>query len=216
MRILVACEFSGIVRDAFIARGHDAWSCDLLETERPGPHYQCDVLTILDRGWDMMCAFPDCTFLCSSGIHWNNRGRGWEGTYAALKFVQTLMDAPIEKIQLENPVGVINTRIRKPDQIIQPYNFGEDASKQTCLWLKNLPKLEPTRYVSPRLVKLPNGKVMKRWANQTDSGQNKLGPKEDRWKDRARTYPGIAYAMAAQWSELLLPQSELRLVRDIA
>lgn len=140
MRVLVACEFSGIVRDAFIAAGHDAVSCDLLPTERPGPHHQGDVLPLLSQGWDMMIAHPPCTYLCSSGLHWNTR-RPERAilTEEALLFVRTLLDAPIPRIALENPVGCISTRIRKPEQIIQPWMFGEDASKGTCLWLKGLP-----------------------------------------------------------------------------
>ena len=151
MRVLVACEFSGIVRDAFIARGHDAWSCDLLPTDRPGPHLQCDVLTVLDRLWDLIIAFPPCTYLCSSGLHWNKRvaGRALQ-TENAIMFVSALLAAPCKRIALENPIGCISSRIRKPDQIIQPWQFGEDASKQTCLWLKNLPLLQPTKIVPPR------------------------------------------------------------------
>lgn len=148
MRILIACEFSGTVRDAFIARGHDAVSCDLLPTESPGPHIQCDVLSVLDDGWDMMIAHPPCTYLSVSGLHWNKRGvmvggrHRAELTEDALDFVRALMDAPIPKIALENPVSCISTRIRKPDQKIHPWMFGHDASKTTCLWLKGLPKLD--------------------------------------------------------------------------
>lgn len=197
MKVLIACEFSGTVRDAFLAAGHQALSCDLLPSEKPGPHYQGDVLDILDQGWDLMVTHPPCTFVCSSGLHWNERGRGWEKTEAALEFVRRLLDAQIEKIALENPVGCISSRIKKPDQIIHPHQFGHDASKQTCLWLKNLPLLVPTENVPPRIV---NGK--RRWANQTDGGQNKLPPTADRWAIRSRTYPGIAAAMAAQWGSL--------------
>ena len=196
MRVLVACEFSGIVRDAFAARGHDAWSCDLLPTERPGNHIQGDVLQLLaEHSFDMMIAFPPCTYLCSSGLHWNTRRPEREHqTTDALVFVHTLLTAPVHRIALENPVGRISTAIRKPDQKIQPYHFGEDASKLTCLWLHSLPPLRPTRDVLPRIV---HGRP--RWANQTDSGQNKLGPSERRSADRSRTYPGIANAMAEQW-----------------
>lgn len=196
MKILVACEYSGRVRDSFIRGGHVAMSCDLHPTEVDGPHYQGDVREIINDGWDMMVCFPDCTYLCSSGLHWNKRvdGRA-QKTEEALEFVNFLLNAPIEKIALENPIGCISSRIRKPDQIIQPYNFGEDASKQTCLWLKNLNKLQPTITFPPRITK--DGK--KRWSNQTDSGQNVLGPSEDRWKERSRTYHGIANAMADQW-----------------
>jgi hypothetical protein len=198
MKILIACEYSGRVRDAFRKLGHDAVSCDLLPTEVEGPHLQCDVLTILEDGWDMMIAFPDCTYLCSSGLHWNKRRPDRAAkTEEAVKFFLKLWDAPIDKIAIENPIGCMSTRLRKPDQIIQPYQYGEDASKSTCLWLKNLPVLTPTKYIEPRIV---GGK--KRWANQTDSGQNKLAPSEDRWKERARTYIGIAEAMADRWTKV--------------
>lgn len=196
MRVLVACEYSGRVRDAFLARGHDAISCDLLPTDVPGPHHQGDVLELIRREkFDLMVAHPPCTYLCSSGLHWNGRvpGRA-EKTEEALEFVRALLSCDIPKIALENPAGCIGTRIRKSDQIIQPWQFGADASKSTCLWLKGLPKLVPTSIIEPRIV---NGK--KRWANQTDSGQNRLPPSEDRWKIRSETYVGIAEAMAAQW-----------------
>jgi hypothetical protein len=195
MKVLVACEYSGTVRDAFRARGHDALSCDLLPTDAPGPHYQGDVRDILDDGWDLMIAHPPCTYLCSSGLHWNKRvpGRA-QMTEDALDFVRLLLDAPIPRIALENPIGCIGTRIRKANQTIQPWQFGHDASKATCLWLKNLPLLTPTAIVEPRIA---NGK--KRWANQTDSGQNRLPPSDDRWKIRSETYVGIAEAMADQW-----------------
>lgn len=196
MRVLVACEYSGVVRDAFLRAGHYAASCDLLPSESPlGDHYQCSVLDILDHDWDLMIAHPPCTYLSVSGMHWTRRGlRDPQLTEDALAFVQTLMDASIERIAIENPVSVISSRIRKPDQIIAPYQFGHDASKKTCLWLKNLPLLQPTQMVEPRIV---NGR--KRWGNQTDSGQNKLPPSKDRWKIRSATYTGIADAMAAQW-----------------
>lgn len=196
MKVLVACEYSGRVRDAFLARGHDAISCDLLPTDSPGPHYQGDVLELIRREkFDLMVAHPPCTYLCSSGLHWNGRipGRA-EKTEEALEFVRALLFCDIPRIALENPTGCIGTRIRKSDQTIQPWQFGADASKATCLWLKGLPKLVPTSLVEPRLV---NGK--KRWGNQTDSGQNRLGPSDDRWKIRSETYIGIAEAMAAQW-----------------
>lgn len=196
MNVLIACEFSGVVRDAFRSCGHDAWSCDIIPAEDNSPyHLQCDVLTVLDNGWDLMIAHPPCTYLCSSGLHWNGRVAGRaEKTEDALRFVRALMDAPIERIAIENPVGCIGTRIRKADQTIQPYQFGHDASKATCLWLKNLPLLKPTKRIAGRIV---DGKA--RWGNQADSGQNKLGPSEDRWKLRAQTYKGIAEAMAEQW-----------------
>lgn len=198
MKILIACEYSGRVREAFRKKGHDALSCDLLPTDQPGPHWQGDVRRILDCGWDMMIGFPDCTYLCVSGIHWNNRGRGWEKTEEAVEFFRLLHDYDIEKIVLENPVGIISSRIRKPDQIIQPYNFGEDASKKTCLWLKGVPPLSPTKVIAPRIVTY-KGKEVKRWTNQCDSNQNKLGPSDNRWKERSLTYQGIADAMADQW-----------------
>ena len=195
-RILVACEFSGIVRDAFKERGWDAWSCDLLPTEQPGQHIQGDVVQVLADGWDMMIAHPPCTYLCASGLHWNKRRPGRaEQTEEALEFVRRLLDAPIARIAVENPIGCIATRIRPADQIIQPWQFGHNASKATCLWLKGLPDLRATRLIEPRIV---GGK--RRWANQTDSGQNKLGPSADRWALRSLTYPGIARAMADQWT----------------
>lgn len=198
MRVLVACEFSGTVRRAFRKRGHDAWSCDLIPSDDGSEfHLTDDVRGYLTPDWDLLVAFPPCTYLCGSGLHWNKRRpERAELTEDALKFVRTLLDAPIPKICLENPVGIISSKIRKPDQIIQPYEFGHDASKKTCLWLANLPKLRGTRYVEPTL--LANGKKV--WGNQTPSGQNKLGPSKDRWKLRSLTYEGIAEAMADQWS----------------
>ena len=196
MRILIACEYSGTVRDAFAAKGHYALSCDLLPTDAPGLHYQGDVFDIINDGWDMMIAHPPCTYLSVSGMHWTARGlRDPQLTEDALDFVTRLMAASIPRIAIENPISVISSRIRKPDQIINPWQFGHDASKRTCLWLKNLPLLTPTDIVEPRIV---NGK--KRWANQTDSGQNRLPPSDDRWKIRSETYTGIAQAMADQWN----------------
>lgn len=218
--MLVACEYSGTVRDAFIARGHDALSCDLLDTDVDGPHYKGDVRDIIGDGWDLMIAHPPCTYLCSSGLHWNKRvpGRAAQ-TEEALEFVRLLLDAPIPRIALENPIGCIGTRIRKSDQTIQPWQFGHDASKKTCLWLKNLPLLVATQVVFPRFVCCGQtltesvgkygcvnceGKKKPKavWGNQTASGQNKLGPSDDRWKIRSETYSGIAQAMAAQWGTL--------------
>ncbi len=218
MRVLIACESSGAVRDAFRARGHFAMSCDLLPSEQPGPHHQGDVRELLGQEWDLLIAHPPCTYLSVSGMHWTTRGlRDPKLTEDALDFVRLFMDAPIERIAIENPVSVISSRIRKPDQIIQPYQFGHDASKKTCLWLKNLPALCPTEMIEPRMVccgvTLPDGvgkhgcpdccgekAARPRWGNQTDSGQNKLPPSKDRWKLRSKTYEGIADAMAAQWS----------------
>jgi hypothetical protein len=217
MRVLVACEYSGTVRDAFRARGHDAMSCDLLPTDVPGPHYQGDVQEILRDGWDLMIAHPPCTYLSVSGMHWTRRGlRDPQLTEDALAFVRLLMDAPIQRIAIENPVSIISSRIRKPEQIVQPWMFGHDASKKTCLWLKGLPPLRPTQIVEPRLVcygrEVPAGtgaygcpnccgdkRARERWGNQTDSGQNRLSPSPDRWKIRSATYAGIAAAMADQW-----------------
>tara|TARA_R100001015_G_scaffold7374_1_gene2862 strand:+ start:381 stop:995 length:615 start_codon:yes stop_codon:yes gene_type:complete len=198
MKVLVACEFSGRVREAFRKFGHDAWSCDLLPSDDKSKHHITgDVEQILNDGWDLMLAFPPCTYLCSSGLHWNKRVEGREKkTEEALEFVRLLLNAPVNKIAVENPVGRIGTAIRKADQSIHPYMFGDDASKRTCLWLKNLPLLKPTDYIEPRMI---NGKA--RWSNQTDSGQNKLPPSKDRWKKRSETYQGIADAMALQWGE---------------
>lgn len=196
MKILIACEYSGTVRDAFRAAGHNAVSCDLLPTDVPGPHYQGDVFDIICDGWDMMVCHPPCTYLCSSGLHWNTkRPERAKKTEDAIEFAKALFNAPIKHIALENPIGCLSTHLGKPDQIVQPYEYGHDASKSTCLWLKNLPLLRSTEYIAPRYVDgLP------RWGNQTDSGQNNLPPTEDRWKIRSETYSGIAQAMASQWS----------------
>lgn len=206
MRILIACEYSGASRRAFEALGHDVISADFEPAEDCAEnHHQGDVFDLIGKlHFDLMLAHPPCTYLSVSGLHWNKRGILVDGrpraelTEEALAFVQRLMAADIQRIAIENPVSCISSRIRKPDQIIQPWQFGDDASKATCLWLKNLPKLEPTKMVCGRDV---DGK--KRWANQTDSGQNKLAPSETRWKDRSRTYPGIAAAWAAQWGGLV-------------
>jgi len=258
MRVLVACEYSGTVRDAFIRAGHYAESCDLLPSESSfGPHWQGDVRDMLVADdWDLMIAHPPCTYLSVSGMHWTTRGlRDPKLTEEALSFVKMLMDAPIDRICIENPISVISSRIRKPDQIIQPWWFGDDASKKTCLWLKGLPKLELNinQVVSPRgwskvmsaadMLECedcgepycpecdthyadcecigptedevtfkdvdgvlfgtrlsPPPKMV--WANQTPSGQNKLGPSPDRWKLRSATYQGIANAMAEQWGKV--------------
>lgn len=195
-RVLVACEFSGLVRDAFIRHGHDALSCDLRPSERPGPHHTGNVLDILDDGWDLLIAFPPCTYLAASGLHWNKRRKERRPlTEKALGFVHALMTAPIPHIAIENPVGCISTRIREPDQVIQPWQFGHNASKQTCLWLKGLPRLRPTNV-------LAGGRGVRR-ANQTIGRQNALWPSETRQKERSRTYRGIAVAMAEQWGPIL-------------
>lgn len=198
MRVLVGCESSGTVRDAFIRAGHDAVSCDLLPTEAPGPHIQGDLLDVIARErFDLGIFHPPCTYLCSSGLHWNKRRPERPAlTEQALGFVRALMASSIPAWAIENPIGCISDRIRPPDQIIQPWQFGDDASKSTCLWLKNLNPLEPTQLCPPRMV----GRRA-RWGNQTDSGQNKLPPSAERWKLRSKTYPGIAAAMAAQWPQ---------------
>ncbi len=182
MRVLIACEFSGIVRDAFIAKGHDAISCDLLPSERPGPHYQGDVFDIINDGFNLMIAHPPCTHLAVSGArHFAEKIKSGV-QQEALEFVRLLMDSAIPKICIENPVSIISTRIRKPDQIIHPWQFGYGETKKTCLWLKNLPLIIPTKIVDGR-----------------ESRIHKMPPSADRWKNRSRTYQGIANAMAAQW-----------------
>jgi len=196
MKILVGCEFSGTVRDCFLALGHDAVSCDILPTEARGPHIQGDVVDVLyGSDWDMAILHPPCTYLASSGLHWNKRQpERAEKTERALEFITMLWNAPVPRMCIENPVGCINTRLSfmpKP-QYVQPYEYGEDASKKTGLWLRGLPNLQPTEYIEPRIV---NGKS--RWSNQSDSGQSKLGGGSGH--ERSKTYFGIAAAMAEQW-----------------
>jgi hypothetical protein len=233
MKVLIACEYSGIVRDAFSILGHDAWSCDLLPTEKPGQHYQGDVRDILSDGWDLMIAHPDCTYLTCSAewaykdapYHQKLKPETLTGADRraaredALEFVRLLLRADIKRIAVENPKGAISRAIRKPDQYINPHEFGHDASKLTGLWLKGLPTLKPTKFVMPRMVccgatvhnfdkhgcpDCCGDKVARpRWSNQTNSGQNNLSPGVDRWRDRARTYQGIADAMSEQWGKLL-------------
>ena len=194
MKVLIACEYSGIVRDAFAAKGHDAWSCDILPTESPGNHFQGDVLEHLDKGWDIMIAHPPCTHLAVSGARWFTEGKKpWSLQEDALDFVRKLLNAPIDKIALENPVSVISTKIKKPNQIIQPFEYGHDVTKRTCLWLKNLPNLKPTKIVKPDIV-LVNGKKMSRMHYESF----KL-PSKERSKVRSKFYTGIAEAMADQW-----------------
>jgi hypothetical protein len=202
MRVLVACEFSGRVRDAFLRRGHDAWSCDMLPSETPGPHYRGDARDLFggvpsrsrfERGepplpWDLMIAHPPCTHLAVSGARWFKEKR--EEQEAALRFVQLLMDAPIARIAIENPVSIISSRIRRPEQIIQPWMFGHGETKTTCLWLKNLPRLQPTDIVQGRVNRV-----------------HREPPSPDRWKNRSRTYLGIAEAMAEQWGAILKAES---------
>lgn len=194
MRVLVACEFSGVVRDAFRARGYDAVSCDILPSEREGPHIQGDVLAVLNDGWDMMIAHPPCTHLAVSGARYFAEKRADGRQQKALAFVRALLAAPIPRIALENPVSIICSEIRKPDQIIQPWMFGHAESKATCLWLTGLPTL-----VATQIIQKP---ASGRWENTTPSGQNRLGPSPDRAKIRSRTYQGIADAMAQQWGNL--------------
>jgi site-specific DNA-cytosine methylase len=194
VRVLVACEFSGIVRDAFQARGHDAWSCDFLDTERDGKHLIGDVTRLLSRkGWDLLIAHPPCTHLAVSGAAWFARKKESGVQAEALEFVRRLLDAPIARIALENPVSVISTAIRKPDQIIQPWMFGHPEQKATCLWLKNLPPLQPTNDVREHMMTLPK-KLRER--------KHYTSPGPDRWKIRSRTLQGIADAMADQWGSL--------------
>jgi site-specific DNA-cytosine methylase len=183
MRVLVACEFSGIVRDAFASLGHDAWSCDLLPTERPVNHYQRDVLEVIPMGWDIMIGHPPCTHLAVSGARWFREKH--DEQRLALNFVWVLMHAPIKHICIENPISIISTRIRKPDQIIQPWMFGHGETKATCLWLKNLPLLKPTQIVNGR-----------------NHAIHRMPPGPNRWKERSRTFTGIAKAMAEQWGKL--------------
>ena len=185
MRVLIACEYSGTVRDAFRARGHDAKSCELLPTDQPGPHYQGDVFDIINDGWDLMIAHPPCTHLAVSGARHFAAKQASGVQQEALEFVRRLLDAPIPRIALENPISIISSRIRKPDQIIQPWQFGHGETKATCLWLKNLPKLTPTNIVEGREARI-----------------HRLPPSADRWKIRSKTYQGIADAMAEQWGNL--------------
>ena len=180
MKVLVACEFSGIVREAFKVKGHDAISCDLLPSEIPGNHYKGDVRDIIDDGFDLMIAHPPCTHLAVSGARWFKDKKVEQKE--ALDFVRFLMDSNIPKIAIENPISIISSHIRKPDQIIQPWQFGHGETKATCIWLKNLPLLQPTNIVDGRKDRI-----------------HKLPPSENRWKERSRTYEGIAKAMAEQW-----------------
>lgn len=199
MKLLVACEFSQRVTKEFRKRGHDAFSCDLLPTDGdPKFHIQDDVLKHLNDGWDMLIAHPTCTFICNSGVSWLHKDRSrWDSLDAATDFFNKLKDSNIPKICVENPIPhkYAVEKIGKYTQLVQPWMFGEDASKATCLWLKGLPKLVPTDIIKK-----------KRYANQTPSGQNNLGPSENRWKLRSITYQGIASAMAAQWGSTGIAQ----------
>ena len=186
MRVLVACEYSGRVREAFRLRGHDAWSCDLFEPSEDGSPWHMAgnaALIAYEGGWDMMIAHPPCTHLAVSGSRWFKHKVAEQA--AALEFVRVLMMAPIDRVAIENPISVISTRIRKPDQIVQPWQFGHGETKATCLWLRGLPKLVPTDIVEGREAKV-----------------HRMSPSNTRWKDRSRTYPGIAKAMADQWGQL--------------
>jgi hypothetical protein len=185
MKVLIACEYSGRVRDAFIAKGHNAWSCDLFTTDKPGPHYQGDVCDILDQGWDLMIAHPPCTHLAVSGARHFAAKKASGVQDEALDFVRLLLNANIPKIALENPISIISSKIRKPDQIIQPWQFGHGETKATCLWLKGLPLLQPTNIVDGRSDRI-----------------HKMPPSPDRWKLRSTTYQGIADAMADQWGQM--------------
>ena len=190
MKVLIACEYSGTVRDAFTRLGHDATSCDLLPTEKPGKHYQGDVFDIINDGWDLMIAHPPCTHLAVSGSRWFHLKEKEQAQ--ALDFVRQLLNAPIPKIAIENPVSIISSKIRKPDQIIQPWMFGHGETKATCLWLKGLPPLRPTNIVE--------GREQRIW---------KMPPSPDRWRERSRTFTGIAEAMANQWTQPFGVQLEL-------
>lgn len=185
MKVLVACEYSGTVRDAFRERGHDAWSCDLLPTDVPGPHYQGDVLEILALGWDLMIAHPPCTHLAVSGARHFAAKRADGRQQGAIEFFMALANAPVKRKAIENPVCIMSSEWRKPDQVIQPWMFGHGETKATCLWLENLPLLKPTDVVGGREARI-----------------HRLPPTADRWKIRSTTYRGIARAMADQWSNL--------------
>lgn len=180
MRVLVACEFSGTVREAFRARGHEAWSCDLLPTEIPGSHLQTDVLSVLDDGWDLLIAHPPCTHLAVSGARWFKEKQAEQ--QEAIRFFLALAECGIPQRCIENPISIMSSRYRKPDQILQPWQFGHGETKATCLWLTDLPPLTPTQIVSGRTPRV-----------------HRLPPGPDRWKERSRTFPGIAQAMADQW-----------------
>lgn len=182
MRVLVACEFSGAVRDAFAALGHDAWSCDVLPSETEGQHYQGDIRDFLEAGWDLLIAHPPCTHLAVSGARWFKDKKDEQAH--GLGFVMQLWAAPVERIALENPISILSSRWRKPDQIIQPWMFGHGETKATCLWLKNLPRLIPTGIVEGRTPRV-----------------HFTPPGPDRWKDRSRTLQGVALAMAEQWGQ---------------
>lgn len=202
MKVLIACEYSGIVRDAFLRKGFDAYSCDILDCESeynqdPKRHFKCDVLEIINQDWDLMIAHPPCTHLSVSGARWFTEGRKpMHLRHEAIDFVKKLMDAPIEKIAIENPVSVIASLIRKSDQLIHPYHFGEPVAKSTCLWLKNLPKLKHTNVVEPKFVYSGTGRKWSKWFWETS-----CLPLKERGKARSKFWLGIANAMAEQWGE---------------
>ena len=197
MKVLVACEYSGKVREAFRKLGHDAWSCDLLPADDNSPyHYQCDVLTLLDKGWDMMVAHPPCTYLTNAGVTWLHRQPGrWEKVREGAEFFKTLLEADIPLIAVENPIMhkyAVEIIGRRQDQVLQPWMFGHTERKGTCLWLKGLPKLTPTNIVKEEMLKLPKNQQQR---------LHYLPPSKDRWKLRSETYQGIADAMAEQWGK---------------
>lgn len=192
LRVLIGCEFSGTVRDAFLRLGHDAWSCDLIPCETGGPHIQGDVRDVLADNWQLAIFHPPCTHLAVSGARWFPAKRASGEQQAALDFVRVLLDAPIPHIALENPISIISSKIRKPDQIIQPWQHGHGETKATCLWLKNLPRLTPSNIVE--------GREQRIW---------KLPPSADRWKERSRTFSGVAEAMASQWTLATRPNKQI-------
>lgn len=199
MKILIACEYSATVREAFHTRGHDAWSCDLLPTDVPGQHYQCDVRDVLANDWDLVIAHPPCQHIAVSGARYFKQkqadGRQQQGIDFFMLFTRLSC-----RWCIENPVGIMSRVYRKPDQIIQPHEFGHPESKKTCLWLNGLPKLTPTSICQPPRYSVgENGRQLPRWDNQTASGQNSLSPSQDRSQIRSKTYQGIAEAMAEQW-----------------
>lgn len=228
-RVLVACEYSGTVRDAFAKRGWDAWSCDLLPSDKPGNHLQCDVREVLGNGWDIMVAHPPCTHLAVTGARWFAAKRASGEQQAALDFVRLLLDAPIPHIALENPVSIISSKIRKPDQVIQPWQHGHAETKATCLWLKNLPKITPTDVVTPEWAVCKDGSTHISAKNKRDNPTHFLTgrirvlsgvqraqwerihpcpPGPDRWKIRSKTYEGVAEAFANQWTLATRPNTE--------
>ena len=216
MKILIACEFSGIIRNAFTEKGHDAMSCDLLPTEQPGSHFQGDMRDIINDDWDMIIAHPPCTYLCNSGVRWLHETPGrWEQLKDAKEFFNLFLKAKAKRIAIENPIPHKYAELPRYNQIIHPWMFGHPESKSTCLWLKGLPKLEPTTIAQFKRYRCKCGNVFEEelgkygccdyparplWDNQTKNGQNKLSPSKDRAKDRSRTYTGIAEAMSIQWN----------------